>query len=142
MSQPKPSKLETIKESSHQLRGHIADDLAADGTHFDESGKQLLKFHGLYQQDDRDQRKARRAAGEERAYQFMLRTRIPGGQLSGGKPELFVRGRRIAQLHLKQSRECAGLSCKSENQGEICKPRAIDRQARFPASRAGGEEKN
>jgi sulfite reductase (ferredoxin) len=72
------SKVEVVKEESHYLRGAIAADLGADTSHFDESGKQVLKFHGLYQQDDRDQRTAPR----QRAYSFMVRSRIPGGQLT------------------------------------------------------------
>ena len=111
-SKAKPSKLETIKDDSRQLRGHVADDLAADSSHFDENGKQILKFHGLYQQDDRDQRKARRAAKQERAYQFMLRTRIPGGKLTAdqylvhddlagrfGNGTLRITTRQCFQLH-------------------------------------------
>ncbi|ARA94318.1 MAG: NADPH-dependent assimilatory sulfite reductase hemoprotein subunit [Bacteroidetes bacterium] len=74
----KPSRtgLETIKVESRALRGRLAEDLAADTDAFDEAGKQLLKFHGVYQQDDRD----RRADG--RHYMFMVRSRIPGGTLT------------------------------------------------------------
>jgi sulfite reductase beta subunit-like hemoprotein len=39
----------------------------------------LSRFHGIYQQDDRDIRPARAAAGKEPAYSFMVRVRIPGG---------------------------------------------------------------
>ncbi|MCB9160268.1 MAG: NADPH-dependent assimilatory sulfite reductase hemoprotein subunit [Caldilineaceae bacterium] len=77
------SKLETIKAASSNLRGDLAAEVDDTGTtHFDEAGKQLLKFHGLYQQDDRDARKDNRANGRDKAYSFMLRTRIPGGQLT------------------------------------------------------------
>jgi sulfite reductase (ferredoxin) len=68
---------EKIKEESRGLRGHLAEDLAADTDHFDrEESKQLLKFHGIYQQDDRDNRKG----GKE--YIFMIRSRLPGGKLT------------------------------------------------------------
>lgn len=81
MSQEK-SKVEYIKEASRHLRGDLAEQLVNGKSHFDEAGYQLLKFHGIYQQDDRDQRAARRARGEERAYSFMVRTRVPGGVLT------------------------------------------------------------
>ena len=77
------SKLETIKAASSNLRGDLAAEVDdGDRSYFDEAGKQLLKFHGLYQQDDRDARKDNRANGRDKAYSFMLRTRIPGGQLT------------------------------------------------------------
>ena len=73
---PKPTKLETIKEASHGLRGRLPAELASLEDHFEEAEKQLLKFHGIYQQDDRDRRKG----GKD--YQFMVRSRIPGGHLT------------------------------------------------------------
>ncbi len=76
------SKVEQIKVKSHYLRGQIAEELAQPTTHFSESQAQLLKFHGMYQQEDRDERQARKAAKEEKAYQFMVRSRIPGGVLT------------------------------------------------------------
>jgi sulfite reductase (ferredoxin) len=76
------SKVEHIKVSSNHLRGHIAEELAADTTHFSEEQVQLIKFHGMYQQEDRDVRHTRKGAGEEKAYQFMVRSRIPGGVLT------------------------------------------------------------
>ena len=75
-----PSGVEGIKEASNHLRGELAEQLHNQHDYFDESGKQLLKFHGLYQQDDRDQRKAVR--GSEKTHSFMLRTRVPGGLLT------------------------------------------------------------
>lgn len=78
----KESKVEGFKKASDFLRGSIAESLAADTTHFDESDVQLLKFHGSYQQDDREQRRDLRAAGLEKAYQFMVRAAIPGGILT------------------------------------------------------------
>ena len=76
------SKVEQIKANSSYLRGQIAEELAQPTTHFSEAQIQLLKFHGMYQQEDRDARQARKAAKEEKAYQFMVRSRIPGGVLT------------------------------------------------------------
>jgi len=77
--QPKESKLEPIKRESRHLRGTIGETLATDTTHFSKDENQLLKFHGIYQQDDRDQRHERRQRGEEEAYQLMVRCAIPAG---------------------------------------------------------------
>lgn len=73
------SKVERIKKESAHLRGHIAEELQQDTSRFSEDQIQLLKFHGTYQQENRDQRQNRKVAGEEKAYQFMVRSRIPGG---------------------------------------------------------------
>ena len=88
-----PSKVELIKEASRALRGTIADDLAEDTPAFDEDNVQLLKFHGIYQQDDRDKRKEARRRGLDRHYQLMIRTRIPGGKVS---PEGYIAHDEIA----------------------------------------------
>jgi sulfite reductase (ferredoxin) len=79
-----PGGVEGIKEASDHLRGTLAEQLHNATDSFDESGKQLLKFHGLYQQDDRDQRKTVRTAERtaEKTHSFMLRTRVPGGLLT------------------------------------------------------------
>ena len=69
----KRSAVETIKESSRQLRGTIADELLQDVDHFGEQNKQLLKFHGSYQQEDRDARKNRKKDGVGKHYMFMVR---------------------------------------------------------------------
>jgi sulfite reductase (ferredoxin) len=79
---PKRSAVEGVKEGSRQLRGTIALELAADSDHFPEHDKQLLKFHGSYQQEDRDARKARRKEGVGKHYMFMVRCKIPGGRLT------------------------------------------------------------
>lgn len=75
-----PSDLERIKEDSNYLRGTIEEGLAdrITGAISDDDTK-LLKFHGSYQQDDRDLRDERRRKKLEPAYQFMLRVRAPGG---------------------------------------------------------------
>jgi sulfite reductase (NADPH) hemoprotein beta-component len=72
---------EVIKEHSHLLRGTIAQDLADTSTGaISDDNAQLTKFHGLYLQDDRDQRLALKKAGKEKAFIFMLRLRLPGGR--------------------------------------------------------------
>ena len=60
---PKRSPVELIKENSRQLRGTLADELAQDTDHFNDQDKQLIKFHGSYQQDNRDARKDRHRVG-------------------------------------------------------------------------------
>ncbi len=76
------SKVEHIKAESHHLRGQIAEELAQDTRRFSDPQVQLMKFHGIYQQENRDVRQERKAVGEEKAYQFMARTRIPGGRIT------------------------------------------------------------
>lgn len=78
-----PSAVERIKTGSDYLRGTLAESLEdsitgairADDTH-------ISKFHGIYQQDDRDLRSERRKQKLEPAYSFMLRVRVPGGVVS------------------------------------------------------------
>ena len=72
---------EGIKADSKLLRGTIAQDFADQSTGgISETNSQLTKFHGLYLQDDRDQRTALKKAGKEKAFGFMLRVRLPGGR--------------------------------------------------------------
>src|SRR6516162_1776205 len=78
----KPSAVEAIKAQSRQLRGGIGEELVIDSAHFSDQDKQLLKFHGSYQQEDRDARKHRAKEGSGKQYQFMVRCRIPGGRLT------------------------------------------------------------
>ncbi len=71
---------EYIKTRSNYLRGTIAEGLADQSTgSMSEDDQQLLKFHGTYQQDDRDLRAERRKHKLEKAYSFMIRIRVPGG---------------------------------------------------------------
>jgi sulfite reductase (ferredoxin) len=79
---PKPSPVEGIKFQSRFLRGTLAEELAAATDHFTEEAKQLLKFHGSYQQEDRDARKRREKPGVGKAYMFMIRLKLPGGKLT------------------------------------------------------------
>jgi len=74
---PKLSRNEGLKANSTTLSGTIAqtlDDPAAD--HFTDDDYEFLKFHGIYQQDDRDKRKV------AKHYMMMVRTKFPGGVLS------------------------------------------------------------
>jgi len=59
MSAKPESKVELAKRNGRHLRGSIAETLASDATHFDHDDIQLLKFHGTYQQDSRDERRGR-----------------------------------------------------------------------------------
>lgn len=75
--------VEDIKLESNGLRGQIAAGLADPNlTHFEESENVLMKFHGTYQQDDRDKRTALTKAKLEKAWSFMVRTRMPGGRMT------------------------------------------------------------
>ncbi len=78
-----PSKNERIKAQSDGLRGSIARELAEPTERFGEDDVQLLKFHGIYQQEDRDRRRATRDTEAPKAYSFMLRTKNPGGYAPG-----------------------------------------------------------
>ena len=84
-SEPSPlSPLERIKSESDYLRGGIVAELANAADHFSDSSAQLLKLHGIHQQDDRDRRRHLGGPGgppDARAYSFMIRTAIPGGRL-------------------------------------------------------------
>ncbi|HEX9667820.1 MAG TPA: NADPH-dependent assimilatory sulfite reductase hemoprotein subunit, partial [Thermodesulfobacteriota bacterium] len=50
--------------------------------HFSHEDYQILKFHGIYQQDDRDLRQELKKEGKDKKYIFMIRTKNPGGELS------------------------------------------------------------
>jgi sulfite reductase (NADPH) hemoprotein beta-component len=77
------SKNERIKAGSHALRGGIAQGLAVPQTGaLADDDTQLTKFHGIYQQDDRDLRAERGRKKMEPAYSFMARLRIPGGEIT------------------------------------------------------------
>ena len=73
---------EDTKAASNLLRGAIADDLVDPGPSFSSASGQMLKFHGVYQQDDRDVRRARRMEKRDLAYSCMVRCAVPGGVLS------------------------------------------------------------
>jgi sulfite reductase (NADPH) hemoprotein beta-component len=78
-----PSAVERIKAASRGLRGTLVESLADPVTGgLAEDDQHLLKFHGSYQQHDRDSAEARRQAKLEPAYSFMIRTRLPGGYVT------------------------------------------------------------
>jgi sulfite reductase (ferredoxin) len=78
---PEPSAVERLKVASRYLRDPLVAEFAAGGTHITDDGYQILKFHGSYQQDDRDVRNDRRKAGSEYDFGFMIRLRIAGGDI-------------------------------------------------------------
>ncbi len=78
----KPSAVELAKIASHYLAGDIAKELADSAPGFGKASVQLLKNHGTYQQDDREQRKAKEGAKSVREISFMIRTCVPGGKLT------------------------------------------------------------
>ncbi|KAH9940933.1 sulfite reductase subunit beta [Epithele typhae] len=79
-AEPEPITNEHIKVASQYLRGTIAEGLEDTSTGaLAASDTQLTKFHGIYQQDDRDIRDERQAMGAEPAYSFMIRVRMPAG---------------------------------------------------------------
>ncbi|MBP9226440.1 MAG: NADPH-dependent assimilatory sulfite reductase hemoprotein subunit [Verrucomicrobiales bacterium] len=91
------SATEGIKEASDYLRGTILEGLsnAATGS-LSKTDQQLTKFHGIYQQDDRDIRRERRQKKLEPAFSFMIRVRVPGGVTT---PEQWLELDRIAEQH-------------------------------------------
>lgn len=79
----KVSKVEILKRNSNGLDGILRNefnDLSTD--HISEDAYQLLKFHGSYQQDNRDERQARKQQKRDRDWQFMVRTKTPGGRMT------------------------------------------------------------
>ena len=85
-TEPKLSPVEGFKAESRWLRGTIAEEFADPNLdHLSEPNKQLIKFHGSYQQEDRDARKTRGKAGVGKAYMFMVRLKLPGGRLSAAQ---------------------------------------------------------
>ena len=82
VTEPTSSPVESIKAASDLLRGGLAAELVAPEPNVSSESEQLLKFHGVYAQDDRDERRARSLAGETLAYSFMIRVAIPGGRLT------------------------------------------------------------
>jgi sulfite reductase (NADPH) hemoprotein beta-component len=79
----KLSRNETLKAESNFLRGTIAKALEDRTTGaVPEDDTQLTKFHGIYQQDDRDLRPERAKKKMEKAFIFMARLRVPGGVLT------------------------------------------------------------
>lgn len=91
------SPVERIKTQSDGLRGTIQQGLLDEITGaIADDDQNLLKFHGMYQQDDRDRREERAEKKLERLYSYMIRLRLPGGFL---KPEQWVATHHIAGEH-------------------------------------------
>jgi sulfite reductase (NADPH) hemoprotein beta-component len=104
---------EAMKLHSNYLRGTILDSIVDPVTgamHADDS--KLIRYHGTYQQDDRDVREERRKQKLEPAYQFMIRVRVPGGVVTSsqwlamdaltrtfGSGTLRVTSRQTFQIH-------------------------------------------
>jgi sulfite reductase (ferredoxin) len=78
----KPSKVELTKLASQYLRAFVAEEVHNGSAAFSEEAASVLKFHGSYQQDDRDVRSQRKREGKDKAFVFMVRVRIPGGKLN------------------------------------------------------------
>ena len=77
------SRNERIKEASDYLRGTLAEGIRREITGaISEDDAQLVKFHGMYLQDDRDLRPERTRKKMEKAFAFMVRVRVPGGVLT------------------------------------------------------------
>ena len=83
--QKKLSGVETLKIASHGLRGRLIQELDEGGIQVSEDAYNLLKFHGSYEQFDRDTATARKQQKLEKEYQFMVRVRIPGGVLDASQ---------------------------------------------------------
>src|SRR5436189_2239136 len=70
---------EGLKEGSPLLSGTISQTLDSAAEKFSDDDYEFLKFHGIYQQDDRDTRKT------GKHYMLMVRTKFPGGVLSASQ---------------------------------------------------------
>jgi sulfite reductase (NADPH) hemoprotein beta-component len=96
-TQQKLSPVEAIKVKSHGLRGTLKESLNDEVTgSISDDDQAVIKFHGMYQQDDRDRREERAEKMLERLYSFMIRLRLPGGVLS---PEQWIALHHIAGEH-------------------------------------------
>jgi sulfite reductase (NADPH) hemoprotein beta-component len=153
---PALSEVEHIKARSNLLRGTLAESLADPLTGaIAPADTQLIKFHGSYQQDDRDLRDERRQQKLEPAYSFMIRTRLPGGVCTPkqwlaldelartyANGTLRVTTRQAFQLHgvLKGDlkRTLAGMNaalldsiaaCGDVNRNVMCNPNPVDSRA-------------
>lgn len=89
-----PTAVEGVKAASRNLRGALEAELHDGTDHFSADSTHLVKFHGFYQQDDRDVRRARSAQRQELLHSFMVRAAVPGGTLSA---EQWVRMNELAE---------------------------------------------
>ncbi|MCW5690495.1 MAG: NADPH-dependent assimilatory sulfite reductase hemoprotein subunit, partial [Pseudolabrys sp.] len=91
------SRNEYIKEASAYLRGTLTEGLAENSTAaIVEDDQQLVKFHGMYLQDDRDLRPERTRKKLEKAFAFMIRVRMPGGVVT---PQQYLALDHIAKTY-------------------------------------------
>jgi sulfite reductase (ferredoxin) len=79
---PVSADAEAIKLASRYLGGTIGDELANERDDFEHDAELLLKFHGIYQQDDRDVRRARTQLKLPLDYSCMVRASVPGGAIT------------------------------------------------------------
>jgi sulfite reductase (NADPH) hemoprotein beta-component len=107
------SVVEKIKKESKGLRGTLKESLLDEHTGaIRESDQALIKFHGMYMQDDRDRREERAEKKLERLFSYMIRLRLPGGFLSAqqwlalhevseqySSPVIKITTRQTIQLH-------------------------------------------
>ncbi len=91
------SKAESVKEESRGLRGNIRAELDSPEPKLSAESVQLAKFHGIYQYDDRDLRRALLKEGQGKAFRFMVRTKNPGGGRIS--PEQWLVLDRASDLH-------------------------------------------
>ena len=114
-TQPARSQAETVKEASRHLRGSILQELSVEGP-FSKETVQILKFHGMYQQQDRDARKR-----GEAVHGSMVRVGIPGGVLSA---EQYLALDRLADEFVFFDRTIYGLCKLFERMGARARLRA------------------
>jgi sulfite reductase (NADPH) hemoprotein beta-component len=112
MSNEAPARLthnEEIKDAIPTLAGTIAATIAdANADHFSEDDNQFLKFHGSYQQDDRDLRKT------GKKYIMMVRSRVPGGVMTAKQWQVFdllasVHGNNTMRITTRQTIQFHGI---------------------------------
>ena len=119
---PAVSAVEGVKDRSRQLRGSLPEELHDGADRFSADSTVLLKFHGIYQQDDRDARTERRRQGLDVDHICMVRASIPGGVLTGdqylamdelceavGNASLRVTTRQGLQYHFVRKGDLHGL---------------------------------
>lgn len=105
---------EDIKFASAGLRGQIAQQLSDPAlSHVEDTENFLLKFHGSYQQDDRDLRAQLVKEKKEKSWQFMVRSKMPGGRVSAKQwlihDELCTRANGTIRLTNRQGIQLHGV---------------------------------
>ena len=78
--------VEDIKLESQGLRGKLGEEIGDTAlSHLPEESNVLMKFHGSYQQDDRDLRVKLTKEGKDKAWSFMIRSKMPGGRATAAQ---------------------------------------------------------